>query len=228
MITGDHKITAAAIAKMLGIGDGKTAVAGKEIEAMNEAALQQCVREVDVFARASPEHKLRLVKAIQANGQIVAMTGDGVNDAPALKKADIGVAMGIKGTEVTKEAAGMILADDNFASIGAAVKEGRTVYNNIEKAMLFLLPTNVAQALVIAVAILFGFTLPITAPQVLWVNMVTSVALGLGDLVRAARNRRDAAPAARGGPADRHRLRPLAHPFHRFCAARSTRSPPSS
>lgn len=179
MITGDHKITAAAIARMLGIGDGRTAVAGTEIEAMHEAALQQCVRDVDVFARASPEHKLRLVKAIQANGQIVAMTGDGVNDAPALKKADIGVAMGIKGTEVTKEAAGMVLADDNFASIGAAVKEGRTVYNNIEKAMLFMLPTNVAQALVIAVAILFGFTLPITAPQVLWVNMVTSVALGL-------------------------------------------------
>ncbi len=179
MITGDHKITAAAIAKMLGIGDGKTAVAGTEIEAMNDAALQDCVREVDVFARASPEHKLRLVKAIQANGQIVAMTGDGVNDAPALKKADIGVAMGIKGTEVTKEAAGMILADDNFASISAAVKEGRTVYNNIEKAMLFLLPTNVAQGAVIAVAILFALTLPITAPQVLWVNMVTSVALGL-------------------------------------------------
>ena len=179
MITGDHKITAAAIAKMLGIGDGKTAVAGTEIEAMNDAALQECVRDVDVFARASPEHKLRLVKAIQANRQIVAMTGDGVNDAPALKKADIGVAMGIKGTEVTKEAAGMILADDNFASISAAVKEGRTVYNNIEKAMLFLLPTNVAQGAVIAVAILFAFTLPITAPQVLWVNMVTSVALGL-------------------------------------------------
>jgi magnesium-transporting ATPase (P-type) len=179
MITGDHKITAAAIAKMLGIGDGKTAVAGTEIEAMNDAALQECVRNVDVFARASPEHKLRLVKAIQANRQIVAMTGDGVNDAPALKKADIGVAMGIKGTEVTKEAAGMILADDNFASISAAVKEGRTVYNNIEKAMLFLLPTNIAQGAVIAVAILFAFTLPVTAPQVLWVNMVTSVALGL-------------------------------------------------
>ena len=179
MITGDHKITAAAIAKMLGIGDGKTAITGAEVEDMDTATLQERVRDVDVFARASPEHKLRLVKAIQANKQIVAMTGDGVNDAPSLKKADIGVAMGIKGTEVTKEAAGMILADDNFASITAAVKEGRTVYNNIEKAMLFLLPTNVAQALVIAVAIFFGFTMPITAPQVLWVNMVTSVALGL-------------------------------------------------
>ena len=179
MITGDHKITAAAIAKMLDIGDGKTAVTGAEIEDMDTATLQERVREVDVFARASPEHKLRLVKAIQANKQIVAMTGDGVNDAPALKKADIGVAMGIKGTEVTKEAAEMILADDNFASITAAVKEGRTVYNNIEKAILFMLPTNVAQALVIAVAIFFGFTMPITAPQVLWVNMVTSVALGL-------------------------------------------------
>ena len=130
-------------------------------------------------SRASPEHKLRLVKAIQANKQIVAMTGDGVNDAPSLKKADVGVAMGIKGTEVTKEAAEMVLADDNFASITAAVEEGRTVYNNIEKAMLFMLPTNVAQALVIMVAIFVGFTAPITAPQILWVNMVTSVALGL-------------------------------------------------
>ena len=179
MITGDHKITAAAIAKMLDIGDGKTAVTGAEIEEMDTATLQDRVRDVDVFARASPEHKLRLVKAIQANKQIVAMTGDGVNDAPALKKADIGVAMGIKGTEVTKEAAEMILADDNFASITAAVKEGRTVYNNIEKAILFMLPTNVAQALVIMVAIFVGFTAPITAPQILWVNMVTSVALGL-------------------------------------------------
>ena len=179
MITGDHKITAAAIAKMLGIGDGKTAITGTDIEEMDTATLRERVRDVDVFARASPEHKLRLVKAIQANKQIVAMTGDGVNDAPSLKKADIGVAMGIKGTEVTKEAAAMVLADDNFASITAAVKEGRTVYNNIEKAMLFLLPTNVAQALVILVAVIAGFTAPITAPQILWVNMVTSVALGL-------------------------------------------------
>ena len=179
MITGDHKVTAAAIARMLGIGDGTTAIAGTEIEEMDTATLQERVQDVDVFARASPEHKLRLVKAIQANRQIVAMTGDGVNDAPSLKKADIGVAMGIKGTEVTKEAAEMILADDNFASITAAVREGRTVYNNIEKAILFMLPTNVAQGLVIAVAIFFGFTMPITTPQVLWVNMVSSVALGL-------------------------------------------------
>jgi magnesium-transporting ATPase (P-type) len=179
MITGDHKITAAAIAKMLDIGDGTTAVTGSEIEEMDAATLEERVGTVDVFARASPEHKLRLVKAIQANKQIVAMTGDGVNDAPALKKADIGVAMGIKGTEVTKQAAEMILTDDNFASIAAAVKEGRTVYNNVEKAILFMLPTNVAEASVIAVAIVFGFILPITAPQVLWINMVSSVALGL-------------------------------------------------
>jgi magnesium-transporting ATPase (P-type) len=125
MITGDHRITAAAIAKMLGIGDGKTAVTGAEIQEMDTATLQERCREVDVFARASPEHKLRLVKAMQASQQIVAMTGDGVNDAPALKKADIGVAMGIKGTEVTKEVAAMVLTDDNFASITAAVREGR-------------------------------------------------------------------------------------------------------
>jgi magnesium-transporting ATPase (P-type) len=179
MITGDHKITAAAIGKMLGIGDGRTALGGDEIEEMDTATLEERTADIDVFARASPEHKLRLVKAIQANRQVVAMTGDGVNDAPALKMADIGVAMGIKGTEVTKEAAEMVLADDNFASITAAVKEGRTVYNNIEKALLFMLPTNVAQGLVIMAAILIGFTAPITAPQILWVNMVTSVALAL-------------------------------------------------
>jgi magnesium-transporting ATPase (P-type) len=177
MITGDHRITAAAIAKMLGIGDGKTAVTGTEIEEMDTATLQERCRDVDVFARASPEHKLRLVKAMQASNQIVAMTGDGVNDAPALKRADIGVAMGIKGTEVTKEAAAMVLADDNFASIAAAVREGRTVFNNVEKAILFILPTNIAEALVIIAAIFVGFTAPITAPQILWVNMVTSVAL---------------------------------------------------
>jgi magnesium-transporting ATPase (P-type) len=179
MITGDHRITAAAIARMLGIGDGKTAVTGTEIEEMDAATLEERCRDVDVFARASPQHKLRLVKAMQASKQIVAMTGDGVNDAPALKRADVGVAMGIKGTEVTKEAAAMVLADDNFASIATAVREGRTVFNNIEKAILFMLPTNVAQGLIIIVAILGTFAVPITAPQILWVNMVTSVALAL-------------------------------------------------
>ncbi len=179
MITGDHKITAAAIAKMLGIGDGKTAVTGTEIEQLDTTSLQERCQDVDVFARASPEHKLRLVKAIQASKQIVAMTGDGVNDAPSLKKADIGIAMGIKGTEVTKEAADIVLVDDNFATITAAVREGRTVFNNVEKALLFALPTNVAQALVILAALFVGFLMPITAPQILWVNMVTSVALGL-------------------------------------------------
>jgi magnesium-transporting ATPase (P-type) len=179
MITGDHSVTAAAIARMLNIGDGTTALTGQQVEAMDMPTLQDAVKDVDVFARASPENKLRLVQAIQANGEIVAMTGDGVNDAPALKKANIGVAMGIKGTEVTKEAGAMVLADDNFASITAAIQEGRTVFNNIEKAILFLLPTNVAQSMVILVAIFAGLTMPITATQILWVNMVTSVTLGL-------------------------------------------------
>ena len=221
MITGDHKITAAAIAKMLDIGDGKTAVTGAEVEQMDMATLQDTVAKVDVFARASPEHKLRLVKAIQANKQVVAMTGDGVNDAPALKMADIGVAMGIKGTEVTKEAAEMVLADDNFASISAAVKEGRTVYNNIEKAILFMLPTNVAQALVILAAIFVGFTMPITAPQILWVNMVTSVALGL--VISFEPHELDVMkrPPRDGQSSDPRRLRRVARGLRRRALARS-------
>jgi magnesium-transporting ATPase (P-type) len=179
MITGDHAITAASIANKLGIGDGKTHATGKEIEGLDDDALEAMCRRVDVFARTSPEHKLRLVRAMQANGQVVAMTGDGVNDAPALKQADVGVAMGIKGTEVSKEAAEMVLADDNFASITAAVKEGRTVFNNIEKAILFMLPTNGGQSLTILAAILLGLTLPVTPPQILWINMVTSITLAL-------------------------------------------------
>ncbi|MDZ7781404.1 MAG: HAD-IC family P-type ATPase [Halioglobus sp.] len=148
--------------------------------------------EVDVFARVSPEHKLRLVKALQAQGAITAMTGDGVNDAPALKRADIGIAMGQKGTDAAREAAAMVLADDNFASIERAIEEGRTVYDNLKKAILFLLPTNLAEALVIVVAILTGMALPITPVQILWVNMVTASPLGIafawerpeGDLMR--------------------------------------------
>jgi magnesium-transporting ATPase (P-type) len=137
------------------------------------------VREVDVFARASPEHKLRLVTALQANGEIVAMTGDGVNDAPALKRADIGVAMGMKGTEVAKEAAEMVLADDNFATIAHAVKEGRTVYDNIKKAIVFIMPTNGGEAGIVLIAILFGMALPMTPVQILWVNMATAITLAL-------------------------------------------------
>jgi magnesium-transporting ATPase (P-type) len=179
MITGDHADTAVAVAKMLGIGDGSARVTGAEIDAMDDEALEAKCRRVDVFARTSPEHKLRLVRAMQASGQVLAMTGDGVNDAPALKQADVGVAMGIKGTEVSKEAAEMVLADDNFASITAAVKEGRTVFNNIEKAILFILPTNGGQSLTILAALLFGLTLPVTPPQILWINMVTAITLAL-------------------------------------------------
>ena len=178
MITGDHADTASAIALQLGIGDGH-ALTGGEIDALDDAALRQAVRDVDVFARASPEHKLRLVTALQANGEIVAMTGDGVNDAPALKRADIGVAMGMKGTEVAKEAAEMVLADDNFATIAHAVQEGRTVYDNIKKAIVFIMPTNGGEAGIVLIAIVFGMALPLTPVQILWVNMVTAVTLAL-------------------------------------------------
>ncbi|MDS4027514.1 MAG: cation-transporting P-type ATPase [Candidatus Contendobacter sp.] len=179
MITGDHGVTARAIAARIRIGDGEKALTGPELEVLDDAALQAVVMDIDVYARASPEHKLRLVAALQANHQVVAMTGDGVNDAPALKRADIGVAMGVNGTEAAKEAAAMVLADDNFASIAHAVEEGRTVYDNLRKALLFLLPTNGAQALVIVTAILLGVPLPITPVQILWVNMVTAVTLAL-------------------------------------------------
>jgi magnesium-transporting ATPase (P-type) len=178
MITGDHADTARAIAAQIGIGSGLV-MTGAELDALDEQALRQVVREVDVFARASPEHKLRLVEALQANGEIVAMTGDGVNDAPALKRADIGVAMGLKGTEVAKEAAEMVLADDNFATIAHAVEEGRTVYDNIKKAIVFIMPTNGGEAAIVLLAILFGMALPLTPVQILWVNMVTAVTLAL-------------------------------------------------
>ncbi|MFV8836239.1 HAD-IC family P-type ATPase [Aquisalimonas sp. APHAB1-3] len=179
MITGDHALTARAIGRELGIGDGSRVLNGGDVESMDDAALQRAVAETDVFARSSPEHKLRLVQALQASGERVAMTGDGVNDAPALKRADVGVAMGLKGTEVSKEASDMVLADDNFASIARAVEEGRTVYDNLRKALLFLLPTNGGQALVVIAAVLAGLLLPISPVQILWVNMVTAVTLGL-------------------------------------------------
>ena len=179
MITGDHAETAKAIGAQLAIGAGKPALTGAELQLMDDAALGRVAMEVDVFARASPEHKLRLVQALQHGGQVVAMTGDGVNDAPALKRADVGVAMGRKGTEAAKEAADVVLADDNFATIAAAVREGRAVYDNIRKFILFMLPTNGGEALVVIGAILFELTLPMTPAQVLWINMVTSSTLGL-------------------------------------------------
>ncbi len=179
MITGDHIITARAIGKEIGIGDGEKALSGKELEEMSDEELGKVADEYDVYARTSPEHKLRLVKALQANNRLCAMTGDGVNDAPALKKANIGIAMGIKGTEVSKDASEMVLADDNFASIVNAVEEGRTVYDNIKKSLLFILPTNGAEVLALMAAVLLGLAMPITPLQVLWVNMVTAVTLAL-------------------------------------------------
>ncbi len=179
MITGDHAVTACAVGAMLGIGDGRTALAGPEIERMSDAELERVVPDTDVFARASPEHKLRLVQALQKHGEVVAMTGDGVNDAPALKRADVGVAMGRKGTEAAKEAAEMVLADDNFASIAHAVEEGRTVYDNLRKSIVFIMPTSGGEAGALLVAIALGLTLPITPVQILWVNMVTAVTLSL-------------------------------------------------
>ncbi|MFC3533490.1 HAD-IC family P-type ATPase [Vogesella facilis] len=178
MITGDHAATAAAIGRQLGIGDGR-ALNGHDLDALDDAALAAAVQQVDVFARASPAHKLRLIAALKQHGEVVAMTGDGVNDAPALKQADVGVAMGGKGTEAAKEAAEMVISDDNFATLVSAVREGRTVYDNLKKAILFILPTNVGQALIIIAAILFGVALPVSPVQILWVNMVSAVTLAL-------------------------------------------------
>nr|MBL8457554.1 HAD-IC family P-type ATPase [Zoogloeaceae bacterium] len=181
MITGDHAGTARAIGLEMGIGRGgaPSVVTGAEIEAASDAELRRIVGDTDIFARTSPEHKLRLVKALQANGEVVAMTGDGVNDAPALKRADVGVAMGIKGTEATKEAADIVLTDDDFSSIERAVEEGRTIYDNLQKAILFILPTNGAQGLVMLAAVLSGMVLPLTPVQILWVNMVVAITLAL-------------------------------------------------
>ncbi|TDB05623.1 cation-translocating P-type ATPase [Halomonas marinisediminis] len=179
MITGDHAVTALAIARQLGFAHTERAIRGREIEAMSDAELREVVLEVDVFARAAPEHKLRLVQAMQAHGGICAMTGDGVNDGPALKRADVGVAMGIQGTEAAKEAAEMVLADDNFATIVGAIREGRKVYDNIRKTITYLLPANGAQGLAILLAVVAGTQLPVTPVQALWVNMVVAVTLGL-------------------------------------------------
>jgi P-type Ca2+ transporter type 2C len=179
MITGDHAITALTIGRQIGIGDGEKVMTGKELEKMSDQQFSEVVDQYDIYARTSPEHKLKLVTALQRNGKLCAMTGDGVNDAPALKQSNIGIAMGIKGTEVSKDASEMVLTDDNFATIVCAVEEGRTVYDNIRKSLLFILPTNGAEALVLMSAILLGIIMPITPAQILWVNMVTAVTLAL-------------------------------------------------
>ena len=179
MITGDHAVTASAIAAKLGLASPDAVVTGRDLDDLDQMALRQLVATTRVFARTSPENKLRLVEAMQADGAVIAMTGDGVNDAPALKRADIGVAMGMNGTEAAKEAADMVLVDDNFASIVAAVSEGRTVYDNLTKVIGWTLPTSGGEMLILIVAILFGQALPITPVQILWINMVTVVCLGL-------------------------------------------------
>ncbi|UZW14765.1 cation-transporting P-type ATPase [Clostridium pasteurianum] len=179
MITGDHVDTAKAIGKQMGIKNADMALEGKEIEAMTDNELKEAAVKYNIFGRTSPKHKLRLVEAIQSHGQICAMTGDGVNDAPALKRADVGIAMGIKGTEVTKDASEVVLVDDNFRTIVNAVEEGRRVYDNLKKTILFILPTNGAQAFLIIASILFGTLIPLTPVQVLWLNMVISITVSM-------------------------------------------------
>ncbi len=202
MITGDHAVTAAALAAQFGLAgeNGAPPLTGREIAALSDEELRDAVSHAAVFARVEPEQKLRLVRALQAGGQIVAMTGDGVNDAPALKQADIGIAMGRSGTEVAKEAAAMLLTDDNFASIEAAVEEGRGVFDNLVKFIAWTLPTNFGMGFVIVAAVLQGVTLPITPLQILWINMTTAVLLGLmlafepvgGDVMRRPPRRPEA------------------------------------
>lgn len=180
MITGDHPQTAMSIGQMLGIGNASAAITGRELEVMDLHQLSEAAQEYDIFARTSPEDKFRLVQALQSKAEVVGMTGDGVNDAPALKQADVGVAMGIKGTEVTKEAADMVLTDDNFATIASAVREGRRVYDNLKKTILFIMPTNLAQGLLIIIALLAGNLIPLTPVLILWMNMATSATLSFG------------------------------------------------
>ncbi|MFK8253168.1 HAD-IC family P-type ATPase [Ancylobacter terrae] len=179
MITGDHGATALAIARQLGIAEKPHAVTGADLDRVPDADLAALARDTQVFARTSPEHKLRIVRALQGTGAIVAMTGDGVNDAPSLKQADVGIAMGRKGTEAAKEAAEVVLLDDNFASIVAAVSEGRTVYDNIRKMIAWTLPTNGGEVLAVIFAILAGLTMPMSATQILWINLLLSATLGL-------------------------------------------------
>ncbi|KRK48789.1 HAD-IC family P-type ATPase [Secundilactobacillus kimchicus] len=177
MITGDHPVTATAIGEKLGLSDNIKAITGPEIDALSFDELKAVITRYDVFARATPQNKLDIVRAYQANGLVTAMTGDGVNDAPALKQADIGVAMGIKGTDVAKDSADMVLADDNFSTMDFAIREGRRLYDNIKKSILFLLPTSFAEGLIVAISIMFQQALPLVPTQLLWINMVSAITI---------------------------------------------------
>ena len=179
MITGDHAGTAAAIARQLGLADDPQVLTGQDLDRIPDAEFARAVARTQVFARTSPEHKLRIVRALQSQGRVVAMTGDGVNDAPSLKQADVGIAMGIKGTEAAREAAEIVLMDDDFASIVAAVHEGRVVHDNIRKVIGWTLPTNGGEALTVIAAILLNFALPMTPVQILWINLILAATLGL-------------------------------------------------
>jgi len=180
MITGDFPNTARAIAESIGLlRPGHQVLSGGELDALSDEQLQDQVEYTDVFARVSPEHKLRIVEALRADGEVVAMTGDGVNDAPSIKRADIGVAMGITGTDVAKESADMVLTDDNYASIVSAVEQGRIIYDNIRKFVFFLLSSNVAEIMIIFLATLAGVPTPLTAIQLLWLNLLTDGAPAL-------------------------------------------------
>jgi Ca2+-transporting ATPase len=194
MITGDHPLTAQAIAQELGILTGGRAVTGAELESMDDADLDRDIEAIQVYSRVSPLHKLRIVTALQRKGHAVAMTGDGVNDAPALKKADIGVAMGITGTDVAKEAAAMTLTDDNFASIVAAVEEGRGVFANIKKYLMYLLAANLGEIGLLLGASVLGKPLPLSAVQILYVNLATdglpAIALSVDPAERGLMRRR--------------------------------------
>ncbi len=179
MITGDHAATAASIARQIGIRDADSVLTGPDMDKLDESQIDRAAAKVNVFARVSPAHKLLLVQSLQRQGHVVAMTGDGVNDAPALKQADIGIAMGAMGTDVSREAAEMVLLDDNFASIERAVEEGRTVFNNLKKTILFILPTNGGECLTLVAALLLGTMFPILPLHILWINLVTTVALAI-------------------------------------------------
>jgi Ca2+-transporting ATPase len=187
MITGDHALTASAIAVQMGLAapcldrttQQECVLTGQQLAEMSDEELMSAVNNQSVLARVSPEQKLRVVEALQARGQVVAMTGDGVNDAPALKQADIGIAMGITGTEVAKEAAVMVLTDDNFSTIEAAVQEGRAVFDNLTKIIAWTLPTNIGQGMILVIAILLGLALPLLPVHILWINTVTAAILGL-------------------------------------------------